>query len=196
MPRQVKEVVGLQSYSAEMLLKHPYSARARENAGRNSIVVLNAKGTLAFLRDTIIGRPAQNGSLFLAFQHPPTIAPTSTLDAASATAGALRVVGIPQPQNSKMLSGPSLRRMRRGGFCIFSASEWPSRAGMNSIAITPFGASLLRDASILAAALDSMLFTVEGQARLGTIPTDEFIDGVPNRLLRTRRCERIQNCVL
>jgi len=39
-----KEVLGLQSHSGEMLLKHPYSGRALENAGANSFVVLNAKG--------------------------------------------------------------------------------------------------------------------------------------------------------
>src|SRR5215472_4456191 len=39
-----KEVLALHSYSGEMLLKHPYSAKALENAGANSFVVLNAKG--------------------------------------------------------------------------------------------------------------------------------------------------------
>jgi hypothetical protein len=39
-----QEVLGVRSHSGEMLLKHPYSARAMQNAGRNSIVVLNAKG--------------------------------------------------------------------------------------------------------------------------------------------------------
>jgi hypothetical protein len=37
-------VVGLRFRPGEMLLKHPYAARAVENAGGNSIVVLNAKG--------------------------------------------------------------------------------------------------------------------------------------------------------
>ena len=37
-------VLGLRAHSGEMLLKHPYAARALENAGGNSVVVLNAKG--------------------------------------------------------------------------------------------------------------------------------------------------------
>jgi hypothetical protein len=37
--------------------------------------------------------------------------------------------------------------------------------------------------------------TVEGEARLGTAPTDEFIDGKSIRLLGTRRCKRAQNGV-
>jgi hypothetical protein len=37
-------VLGLRFRPGEMLLKHPYAARALENAGGNSIVVLNAKG--------------------------------------------------------------------------------------------------------------------------------------------------------
>lgn len=38
--------------------------------------------------------------------------------------------------------------------------------------------------------------TVEGQTRLGAIPADEFIDCMSIRLLGTRRCQRVQNCVL
>jgi hypothetical protein len=38
------QVLSLQTHPGEMLLKHPYSATAAENAGAHSFVVLNAKG--------------------------------------------------------------------------------------------------------------------------------------------------------
>ena len=58
-----KEVVGLQSYSGEMLWKHPYSARALENAGANSIVALNAKGAF-FVRVAPALRQENNSNWF------------------------------------------------------------------------------------------------------------------------------------
>ena len=58
-----QEVLGLRSYSGEMLLKHPYSARALENAGSNSIVVLNARGAF-FVRVATLLRQEDMGGLF------------------------------------------------------------------------------------------------------------------------------------
>jgi hypothetical protein len=58
-----KEVLGLQSYSGEMLLKHPYSARALENAGANSFVVLNAKGAF-FVHAAPVLRQENNSNWF------------------------------------------------------------------------------------------------------------------------------------
>jgi hypothetical protein len=54
-------VLGLRSHSGEMLLKDPYAARALENAGRNSIVVLNAKGPF-FVRTAVVLRQENIGS--------------------------------------------------------------------------------------------------------------------------------------
>lgn len=56
-------------------------------------------------------------------------------------------------------------------FCVPTTSTWCASSGHS-----PFS-------------------TVEDQARLGTVPTDEFIDGISIRLLGTRRCERVQNRV-
>ena len=58
-----KDVFGLQSHSGEMLLKHPYSARAIENAGPNSIVTLNAKGAF-FVRVAPALRQENNSNWF------------------------------------------------------------------------------------------------------------------------------------
>ena len=56
-----KEVLGLPSYSGEMLLKHPYSARALENAGANSYVVLNAKGAFFVHAAPVLRQESQGG---------------------------------------------------------------------------------------------------------------------------------------
>src|SRR6516164_6292885 len=37
---------------------------------------------------------------------------------------------------------------------------------------------------------------VKGQTRFGTVPPDEFVDGMTVGFLRTGRCERVENCVL
>jgi hypothetical protein len=56
-------VLGLRSHSVEMLLKHPYAARSLENAGGNSIIVLNAKGAF-FVRVATVLWQEDMGSLF------------------------------------------------------------------------------------------------------------------------------------
>ena len=48
-----REVVGLRSHSGEMLLKHPYCARALENAGGNSVVFLNPNGAF-FVHSAVV----------------------------------------------------------------------------------------------------------------------------------------------
>jgi hypothetical protein len=58
-----KEILGLRSESGRMLFKHPYSARARENANGNSVVVLNAKGAF-FVRDTVVLQQENMGGFF------------------------------------------------------------------------------------------------------------------------------------
>src|SRR5215472_9528761 len=58
-----REVVVLRSHSGEMLFQHPYSARALENAGGNSIVVPNAKGAF-FVRSTALLRQDNPGGSF------------------------------------------------------------------------------------------------------------------------------------
>ena len=58
-----KEVLGLLSDSGEMLWKHPYSARASENAGGNSVVYLNAKGAF-FVRIAPVLRQLNNSNWF------------------------------------------------------------------------------------------------------------------------------------
>jgi hypothetical protein len=57
------EVLVLRSDSGEMLWKQPYAARALENAGRNSIVALNAKGAF-FVRTAEVLRQGNIGSSF------------------------------------------------------------------------------------------------------------------------------------
>jgi hypothetical protein len=56
-------VLGLWSHSGEMLLKHPYAARAMENAGGNSIVLLNAKGAF-FVRAAVVLQQEDMSGLF------------------------------------------------------------------------------------------------------------------------------------
>lgn len=56
-------VLALRSHTGEMLLQHPYSARALENGGDNSIVVLNANGAF-FVRTTVVLRQEISGGSF------------------------------------------------------------------------------------------------------------------------------------
>jgi hypothetical protein len=56
-------VLCFRSHSGEMLLKHPYSARALENGGANSMIVLNGKGAF-FLPSAAVSRQEEMGSLF------------------------------------------------------------------------------------------------------------------------------------
>lgn len=54
-------IVGWRSDSGEMLFKQPYSAKARENTGRNSVVILNANGPF-FTRTTSVLQKEISGS--------------------------------------------------------------------------------------------------------------------------------------
>jgi hypothetical protein len=56
-------VLGLRSHSGELLLKHPYAARVLENAGGNSIVVLNVKGAF-FARTAVVLQQENMGGSF------------------------------------------------------------------------------------------------------------------------------------
>jgi hypothetical protein len=56
-------VLTLRSRSGEILFQHPYSARALENGGANSIVVLNAKGAF-FVRGAVVLQRENPGSFF------------------------------------------------------------------------------------------------------------------------------------
>lgn len=58
-----QDILGLRSDSGEMRLKYPYSARALENAGAHSVVVLNAKGAF-FVRGALLLEQENPGSLF------------------------------------------------------------------------------------------------------------------------------------
>jgi len=65
-----QEVLSWRSHPGEMLFKHPYSARALEDGGGNSIVVLNAKGAF-FAHSAVVlerdntGRLRPSGSRYL-----------------------------------------------------------------------------------------------------------------------------------
>jgi hypothetical protein len=58
-----QEVLGLRSHSGEMLLKHPYSARALENGGTSSTIVLNAKGAFFERVTTLQSQEGASGLL-------------------------------------------------------------------------------------------------------------------------------------
>jgi len=57
-----QDILGLRSASGEMRFKYPYSARALENAGAHSFVVLNAKGAF-FVRGAVLLEQENAGRL-------------------------------------------------------------------------------------------------------------------------------------
>lgn len=56
-----KDVVTVKSASGEIFLKHPYSARAPENAGPNATVLLNANGPFFMSAADILGHDSGRG---------------------------------------------------------------------------------------------------------------------------------------